>query len=120
MPTLDDVLALPALRSGRPRVVSAADRLDTPVRWAHVAEIPEIPALLRGGELVLTTGIGLPRDDRGLESFLESLAGVPVAALVVELGRPHRATAGGHGQGGVAARTAPDRAATRGPFRRGH
>jgi purine catabolism regulator len=87
MPTLGDVLALPALKSGRPRVVSAADRLDTPVRWAHVAEIPEIPALLRGGELILTTGIGLPRDDRGLESFLESLAAVPVAALAVELGR---------------------------------
>lgn len=87
MPTLADVLALPVLVSGRPRVVAAADRLDTPVRWAHVAEIPEIPALLRGGELVLTTGIGLPRDDRGLTGFLRSLAAVPVAALAVELGR---------------------------------
>ncbi|HET9658378.1 MAG TPA: PucR family transcriptional regulator ligand-binding domain-containing protein, partial [Kineosporiaceae bacterium] len=86
-PTLADVLALPALAVGRPRVVAGADRLDTPVRWAHVAEIPEIPALLRGGELVLTTGIGLPRDDQGLAAFLESLAGVPVAALAVELGR---------------------------------
>lgn len=87
MPTLGDVLALPAVATGRPHVVAAADRLDTPVRWAHVAEIPEIPSLLRGGELVLTTGIGLPRDDRGLEHFLESLAAVPVAALAVELGR---------------------------------
>jgi purine catabolism regulator len=87
MPTLGDVLALPAVAAGRPHVVAAADRLDAPVRWAHVAEIPEIPALLRGGELVLTTGIGLPRDDRGLEQFLESLAAVPVAALAVELGR---------------------------------
>jgi purine catabolism regulator len=86
-PTLADVLALPALAVGRPRVVAGADRLDVPVRWAHVAEIPEIPALLRGGELVLTTGIGLPRDDRGLEAFLDSLATVPVAALAVELGR---------------------------------
>jgi purine catabolism regulator len=87
MPTLADVLALPALAAGRPHVVAASDRLDTPVRWAHVAEIPEIPALLRGGELVLTTGIGLPRDDRGLAAFVESLAAVPVAALAVELGR---------------------------------
>jgi purine catabolism regulator len=37
--------------------------------------------------LVLTTGIGLPRDDAGLAAFLRALAGVPVAALVVELGR---------------------------------
>jgi purine catabolism regulator len=84
MPTLDDVLALPAVAAGRPRVVSAADWLHTGVRRAHVAEIP---TLLRGGELILTTGIGLPRDDRGLEFFLESLAAVPVAALAVELGR---------------------------------
>ncbi len=86
-PSLTDVLALPVVAAGHPRVVAGHDRLDSPVRWAHVAEIPEIPALLRGGELILTTGIGLPRDDRGLESFLESLAAVPVAALAVELGR---------------------------------
>jgi PucR family transcriptional regulator, purine catabolism regulatory protein len=86
-PTLAEVLALPALAVGRPTVLAGADRLDTSVRWAHVAEVPEIPALLRGGELVLTTGIGLPRDDPGLESFVRALAAVPVAALVVELGR---------------------------------
>jgi purine catabolism regulator len=86
-PTLREVLALPALAVGRPSVLSGQDRLDTQVRWAHVAEVPEIPALLRGGELVLSTGIGLPRDDAGLEAFVRALAGVPVAALVVELGR---------------------------------
>jgi len=86
-PTLGEVLALPALASGRPTVLAGADRLDTRVRWAHVAEVPEVPALLRGGELVLTTGIGLPRDDAGLRAFLHALAAVPAAALVVELGR---------------------------------
>ena len=86
-PTLVDVLALPAVAAGRPRVVAGADRLDTAVRWAHVAEVPEIPTLLQGGELVLTTGIGLPRDDRGLADFLRELAAVPIAALAVELGR---------------------------------
>lgn len=67
--------------------MAGADRLDTPVRWAHVAEIPEIPTLLQGGEVVLTTGIGLPRDEAGLTDFLHRLAAVPVAALAVELGR---------------------------------
>jgi PucR family transcriptional regulator, purine catabolism regulatory protein len=86
-PTLGAVLALPALAAGRPRVVAGADRLDTEVRWAHVAELPEVPTLLRGGELVLTTGIALPRDDAGLAAFLEALAAVQAAALVVELGR---------------------------------
>ena len=86
-PTLAEVLALPALASGRPTVVAGADRLHAPVRWAHVAEVPEVPALLRGGEVVLTTGIGLPRDDVGLAAFVAALAAVPAAALVVELGR---------------------------------
>lgn len=84
---LADVLALPAVAAGRPRVVTPDASLDVPVRWAHVAEIPEIAPLLRGGELVLTTGIGLPRDAAGLDRFLRELAAVPVAALVVELGR---------------------------------
>jgi purine catabolism regulator len=82
-----DVLALPVLTAGGARVVAGASRLDTGVRWAHVAEIPEIPTLLRGGELVLTTGIGLPTDPAGRAAFLGALADVPVAGLAVELGR---------------------------------
>ncbi len=87
VPTLAEVLALAPVQVGRPRVVTGADRLDVAVRWAHVAEIPEIAGLLRGGELVLTTGIGLPGDDAGLVTFVRTLAAVPVAALAVELGR---------------------------------
>jgi hypothetical protein len=30
------------------------------VRWVHVSELADIATLLRGGELVLTTGIALP------------------------------------------------------------
>lgn len=86
-PTLGEVLALPALAAGRPVVVAGADHLDVQVRWAHVAELPEIAPLLRGGELVLTTGIALPRDDASLAAFLRGLAAVPAVALVVELGR---------------------------------
>jgi PucR family transcriptional regulator, purine catabolism regulatory protein len=86
-PTLSDVLTLGPVAAGRPRIRAGANRLDTPVRWVRVAEIPEIPALLQGGELVLTTGIGLPRDEAGLVDFVRQLAAVPVAALAVELGR---------------------------------
>jgi purine catabolism regulator len=86
-PTLGEVLALPALAAGRPTVVAGAERLGVQVRWAHVAELPDIASLLRGGELVLTTGIALPKDDAGLAAFLKALAAVPAAALAVELGR---------------------------------
>jgi purine catabolism regulator len=86
-PSVREVLALGPVKYGAPRVVAGADHLDRPVRWVHVAEVPDIATLLRGGELVLTTGIGLPNDDDGLRAFVATLADVGVAGLVVELGR---------------------------------
>jgi len=86
-PTVREVLALDPVRNGGPRVVAAEEGLDRPVRWVHVTEVPDIASLLRGGELVLTTGIGLPADDAGVRAFIADLAEVGVAGLVVELGR---------------------------------
>ncbi|MEU5914581.1 PucR family transcriptional regulator [Micromonospora sp. NPDC047527] len=86
-PTVREVLALDPVRHGTPRVVAGNAGLDGPVRWVHVAEVPDIATLLGGGELVLTTGIGLPGDDAGLRAFIGDLADVGVSGLVVELGR---------------------------------
>ncbi|MBB5476352.1 PucR family transcriptional regulator [Micromonospora parathelypteridis] len=86
-PTVREVLALGPVRHGAPRVVAGDAGLDRPVRWVHAAEVPDIATLLGGGELVLTTGIGLPGDDAGLRAFIGDLADVGVSGLVVELGR---------------------------------
>ncbi|KZB85436.1 PucR family transcriptional regulator [Amycolatopsis regifaucium] len=86
-PTVAEVLALPVLRQGRPHVVAGAAGLDAPVRWAHVAEVADIAPLLRGGELVLTTGVALPDDGAALARYVAELAGVGVAGVVVELVR---------------------------------
>ncbi len=86
-PTVREVLALDPVRHGAPRLVAGEAGLDRPVRWVHVAEVPDIATLLGGGELVLTTGIGLPGDDAGLRAFIGDLADVGVSGLVVELGR---------------------------------
>ncbi|MFY1616523.1 PucR family transcriptional regulator [Micromonospora sp. WMMD736] len=86
-PTVREVLALDPVRHGAPRVVAGDAGLDRPVRWVHVAEVPDIATLLGGGELVLTTGIGLPADDAGLRAFIGDLADVGALGLVVELGR---------------------------------
>ncbi|GAB3597644.1 PucR family transcriptional regulator [Angustibacter peucedani] len=89
LPTLSTVLELPVLAAGRPRVVAGGEHLDHPVRWAHVAEVADIGDLLRGDELILTTGVALPRSDDGIVAFVEGLAALPVAGLVVELGRAY-------------------------------
>jgi PucR family transcriptional regulator, purine catabolism regulatory protein len=86
LPTVAEVLALDPVRRGAPRVLATADRLNTPVRWVHVIELAEAAHLLRGGELVLSTGIALPGDAAGLARYVADLASVGVSALAVELG----------------------------------
>src|SRR6516162_1577659 len=87
LPSLSEVLAMDVCRRGRPAVVAGADRLDVPVRWVHAIEVTDVAQLLRGGELVLSTGIALPDDERLLAAYITELAGIGVAGLAVELGR---------------------------------
>src|SRR3954469_500614 len=89
-PTVAQVLELDALRRGRPRVVAGAGGLARQVRWTHVAELPDIAHLLRGGELLLSTGVALPDDDDQLRSFVSDLEAARVAGLVIELGRRYQ------------------------------
>jgi PucR family transcriptional regulator, purine catabolism regulatory protein len=86
LPTVAEVLALDPVRSGAPRVLAGADRLTAPVRWVHVIELAQAAHLLRGGELVLATGIALPDDTAGLTRYVAELASVGVSGLAVELG----------------------------------
>ena len=86
LPTVADVLALDVVRRGSPKVLTAADRLDAPVRWVHVIELAEAGHLLHGGELVLSTGIALPPDAAGLTKYVAGLAAAGVSAVAVELG----------------------------------
>ncbi|HTY71390.1 MAG TPA: PucR family transcriptional regulator [Actinomycetes bacterium] len=87
LPTLSAVLALPVVRRGAPEVVAGAEALDRPVRWAHVAEVVDIGSLLRGRELLLTTGMALPDDPAGLRAYVAGLVAADAAGVVVELGR---------------------------------
>jgi purine catabolism regulator len=57
--TVADVLALDELRESQVTVAAAAHRLGNRVEWVHVFETPAVTGVLRGGEFLLTTGIGL-------------------------------------------------------------
>lgn len=85
--TVADVLALDEVQAGSPQVLAGADHLDRPVRWVHIAEVPDIAKLLKGGELLLATGIAFPDHDAGLTSYVEELAEAGASGLVVELVR---------------------------------
>ncbi|MPY58687.1 PucR family transcriptional regulator [Streptomyces spongiae] len=82
-----DVLALPVLAAGQPTVVTGAPHLDRPVRWVHITELTDPASFLKGGELVLTTGMPLPQDAAGVRRYVDELADIGAAALVIELVR---------------------------------
>lgn len=84
--TVQRALELPGLRSGLPEIVAGADRLHRTVRWVHAGEVPNIASLLKGGELLLTTGYGLGTRPAEQRAFVRTLAERGIAALVVELG----------------------------------
>ncbi|WP_175409225.1 PucR family transcriptional regulator ligand-binding domain-containing protein, partial [Streptomyces sp. TRM64462] len=84
--TVRRALELPALRGGLPEVVAGADRLHRTVRWVHAGEVPNIASLLKGGELLLTTGLAMGTRPAEQRVFVRRLAERGIAALVVELG----------------------------------
>lgn len=92
MLTLAQFLVLPAVREADPEEAVAPACLETTVRWVHSSEIYEIGPLLSGGDLLLTTGLGLAGVDAGARRhWVRELAARGVAAVAVELGRslPH-------------------------------
>ncbi|NPC42193.1 PucR family transcriptional regulator [Nocardioides sp. zg-1230] len=87
--TLREALELPTFRRAAPEVVAGVAGTDRAIRWVHATERPDVRQLLRAGDLLLTMGTGLPEDDdaAGLASFVDELADVGSAGVVVELGR---------------------------------
>ncbi|GAB2961219.1 PucR family transcriptional regulator [Saccharothrix stipae] len=85
--TVADVLALPLFAAGLPEVVAGESGLDRPVRWVHITELTDPASFLKGGELVLTTGMPLPTDPSLVRRYVDELADVGAAALVIELVR---------------------------------
>lgn len=85
--TVADVLALPVLAAGQPQVVTGVTGLDQPVRWVHITELTDPASFLKGGELVLTTGMPLPEEPAGVRRYVDELADIGAAALVIELVR---------------------------------
>lgn len=83
-----DLLDLPVMRRGRPQVLCGSELASREVRWVHTSEIYEISPLLKGGEALLTTGLGLVgATAESQRSYIDALAGRGIAVLILELGR---------------------------------
>lgn len=85
--SIAEFLTLPPVRRGAPEVVAGADDLARPIRWVHSGEVANMASLLRGRELLLTTGMGIGGgSEAARQAFVESLAERGVAAIAIELG----------------------------------
>ena len=81
------MLALPSFRAAGAQVLAGAPD-SVLVRWVHSSEVFEMGGLLAGGEVLLTTGLGLHgRTSEHLTAYVEQLADAGLAALALELGR---------------------------------
>jgi purine catabolism regulatory family protein/PucR-like helix-turn-helix protein/diguanylate cyclase with GGDEF domain len=78
--TVDELLGLPHLALD---LLAGADGLDAPISWAHVAEVEDPTPWLEGGELILTTGIGLPAAAAGQVAYARRLARARAAGVVI-------------------------------------
>ncbi len=86
LPTVREILRMDPMADALPEVLAGDGALDVLVRWVHVAETADVARLVAGGELLLATGLGWPRDARGLRSLGRELAEAEIAGLVLELG----------------------------------
>jgi purine catabolism regulator len=84
--TIADALALPAVREGIPEILAGEAQLGRPVRWVHSGEYPDMPSVLKGGELLLTHGIHIPRGEERQRRYIADLSRAELAGLVIELG----------------------------------
>jgi purine catabolism regulator len=83
--TVAAALRLDPLRAGVPEVLAGAASLGNSIRWVHSGEWLEMASVLRGGELLLSTGMALPDEASAQRRFIASLADRSIAGLVIEL-----------------------------------
>ena len=81
--TVGDLLQLPGLGL---KVVAGASGLDRTIRWAHTSELADPTRWLSGGELLLTTGLGLKGSPNAQRAYVNRLAKAGLAGLGLGLG----------------------------------
>ncbi len=75
---IEEILRIPGLALKLAAGRSGASR---PIRWVHVSELEDPTPWLRGGELLLTTGMGLGKTPARQRAYVERLSSAGLAGL---------------------------------------
>ena len=83
MLTVQDIVSIPGLGL---RVAAGSAGLANDVRWLHASELPDPTPWLEGGEVVLSTGLGIGEEPGAHAAYVRRLAGHGLAGLGFGLG----------------------------------
>lgn len=78
--TVRELLDVPYLRLN---IYAGESGMWREIRWAQVSELPDPSDWLEFGGLVMTTGLGLPKDSAGQERYVEKLAQDGLSGLLI-------------------------------------
>jgi purine catabolism regulator len=84
--TIEDILQVPGPSL---RLLAGEDATDRPLRWVHVSELEDPTPWLKGGELLLTTGMGVGSTPAKQRAYVKRLVEASVGGLGFGLGFSH-------------------------------
>ncbi|WP_448681301.1 PucR family transcriptional regulator [Pseudomonas nicosulfuronedens] len=77
---IQDILDNASLRT---RLLGGSEGVGRRLRWAHVCELADPTEWLGEGDLLMTTGIGIPAEAQAQRDYLQRLAGARISGLMI-------------------------------------
>ncbi len=87
--TVGDLMGNPGMPL---RLLAGEGHAGQPIRWVHASELEDPTPWLKGGEVILTTGMGIGTTPAKQRAYVKRLAGAGVAGLGFGLGFTHEKT----------------------------
>ncbi len=84
--TVAEFVELPEIQAALPEIVAGREGIGAEVRWVHSLDVPDVANLLRGGEMILTTGVSVGSDAAAQRRLVRDLVAEGAVGVAVELG----------------------------------
>ncbi len=81
--TVREALALNVLKDAK--VVAGAGGLDNPIRWMHIIDHPDVAEWVKGGEVLITSGLGIYGNTEAQIKYMREAVEKKVAAVFVTI-----------------------------------
>ena len=77
---ISDIVNLPELRT---RIFAGSKGIYNTLSWAHVCELSDPTEWLGEGNLLMTTGIGIPKKPKVQAKYIEKLSQAGLAGMMI-------------------------------------